>query len=99
LCRIPRKRSSQAQSSKLRDEQSGAERDTVTNADGYYTFVSVPPGGYELSVSAPGFESYKQANQFINPNYLIREDGPATLPVVYGPAYFNADLGLSKTLR
>src|SRR5438874_385852 len=45
---------------KLRDEQSGAQRDTVTNADGYYTFVSVPPGGYELTVSAPGFESYKQ---------------------------------------
>jgi len=45
---------------KLRDEQSGSQRDTVTNSDGYYTFVSVPPGAYELTVAAPGFETYKQ---------------------------------------
>ena len=45
---------------KLRDEQSGSQRDTVTNSDGYFTFVSVPPGAYELTVSAPGFETYKQ---------------------------------------
>jgi hypothetical protein len=45
---------------KLRDQQSGSQRETVTNADGYYTFVSVPPGAYELTVSAPGFETHKQ---------------------------------------
>ncbi len=45
---------------KLRDQQSGAERQTVTNADGFYSFVSVPPGAYEIAVSAPGFESFKQ---------------------------------------
>jgi len=45
---------------KLRDEQSGSQRETVTNAEGFYTFVSVPPGGYELTVSSPGFETHKQ---------------------------------------
>src|SRR5947199_7538659 len=45
---------------KLRDQQSGSQRETVTNTDGYYTFVSVPPGAYELTVSAPGFETHKQ---------------------------------------
>ena len=39
---------------KLRDEQSGSQRETVTNAEGFYTFVSVPPGGYELTVSSLG---------------------------------------------
>jgi hypothetical protein len=45
---------------KLRDEQSGSQRDTATNADGYYTFASVPPGAYQLTVTAKGFESYKK---------------------------------------
>ena len=40
-------------------------------------------------------------HQFINqscftfPNQ-VGQNGPTTLPVVYGPAYFNADLGLFK---
>jgi len=45
---------------KLRDEQSSSTRETVTNSEGYYTIVSVPPGRYELTVSASGFESYRQ---------------------------------------
>jgi len=45
---------------KLRDEQSGALRDTVTNSEGYYTFVSVPPGKYELTVTSNGFDTSKQ---------------------------------------
>src|SRR5438874_9920090 len=44
----------------LRDEQSGSQRETVTNSDGYYTFASVPPGAYQLTVTAPGFETHKQ---------------------------------------
>src|SRR5579864_2881274 len=47
---------------KLRDEKSGSQRDTVTNNDGYYSFVSVPPGAYELTVTAPGFDIYKQTS-------------------------------------
>jgi len=40
-------------------------------------------------------------HQFINPNCFsypmqIGQNGPTTLPVIYGPAYFNADLGLFK---
>src|SRR5438105_1412725 len=49
-----------AASIKLRDQQSGSQRDTVTNSDGYYTFASVPPGAYQLSVAAPGFESFQK---------------------------------------
>ncbi|HKD08138.1 MAG TPA: TonB-dependent receptor [Bryobacteraceae bacterium] len=47
---------------KLRDQQSGSLRDTVTNHDGYYTFASIPPGTYELDVEAKGFESFKAAD-------------------------------------
>ncbi len=45
---------------KLRDQQSGSQRDTVANRDGYYTFVSLPPGTYQLLVEASGFETYKE---------------------------------------
>ncbi len=44
----------------LRDQQSGSLRDTITNADGFYSFSSVPPGAYEIAVAAKGFEGYKQ---------------------------------------
>ena len=45
---------------RLRNEQSGSLRETVTNREGYYTFASVPVGTYELTVEAPGFETYKE---------------------------------------
>src|SRR5436305_1617469 len=45
---------------RLRDQQSGSQRETKTNTDGYYTFVSVPPGGYQLTVTVAGFETYSE---------------------------------------
>jgi hypothetical protein len=43
-------------------------------------------------------------NQYINQSCFtfpknVGENGPTTLPVIYGPAYFNADLGLFKNFR
>jgi hypothetical protein len=46
----------------LRDQQSGSQRETVTNSDGYYTFSSVPPGTYQIMVAAKGFEGHKQSD-------------------------------------
>ena len=43
----------------LKDAQSGSQRTTVTNNDGYFTFASVPVGTYELTVEAKGFNTYK----------------------------------------
>ena len=39
----------------LRNAESGDERNTVTDSQGYYTFASVPVGTYDLSVEAPAF--------------------------------------------
>ncbi|MBV9182501.1 MAG: TonB-dependent receptor [Acidobacteria bacterium] len=44
----------------LRDVGSGSERQTVTNAEGYYTFASVPVGTYSLTVEASGFKTHKE---------------------------------------
>src|SRR5580698_6353632 len=43
----------------LNDAQSGSQRDTVTNTDGYFTFASVPVGSYTLAIEAKGFSTYK----------------------------------------
>jgi len=47
---------------KLRDQQSGSQRETITNAEGIYTFVSVPPGVYQLTASSTGFENYRASD-------------------------------------
>ena len=42
----------------LKDAQSGSQRDTVSNNEGYFTFASVPVGNYDLTVDAKGFDSF-----------------------------------------
>src|SRR5881394_1003350 len=44
----------------LRDVGSGSERQTVSNAEGFYTFASVPVGTYSLTVEAQGFKTHKE---------------------------------------
>ncbi|MCX7604932.1 MAG: carboxypeptidase-like regulatory domain-containing protein, partial [Bryobacteraceae bacterium] len=39
----------------LLEPSTGVTRSTLTNDSGQYTFVTVPPGTYRLTVSAPGF--------------------------------------------
>jgi Carboxypeptidase regulatory-like domain len=43
----------------LKDMQSGSQRDTITNSDGYFTFASVAVGTYELTIEATGFAAFK----------------------------------------
>jgi Carboxypeptidase regulatory-like domain len=40
----------------LKNASSGDIRHTVTNADGYYSFASVPAGSYNLTVETTGFQ-------------------------------------------
>ena len=46
----------------LKDAISGSTRETVSNADGYYTFASVPVGTYGLTVQAQGFRQYEASD-------------------------------------
>ena len=43
----------------LVNAQSGSQRETLSNNDGYFTFASVPVGTYDLSIEAKGFSAYK----------------------------------------
>ena len=43
----------------LKDVQSGSQRETVSNNEGYFTFASVPVGTYDLTVESKGFNTSK----------------------------------------
>jgi len=43
----------------LRNSLSGDVRETTTDAQGYYTFASVPVGTYNVTIEAPGFQGFK----------------------------------------
>ena len=75
---------------KLRDEQSGSLRETVTNRQGYFTFASVPVGTYELTVEAPGFRTYKETDIALgggerrNINVTLKVGGTTESVVIIG---------------
>ncbi len=77
---------------KLRDQQSGVVRETATNSEGYYTFASVPPGAYEITVTSPGFETHSQTGialgggDKLNINITLKVGNTANTVVVSGSA-------------
>jgi hypothetical protein len=56
---------------------------------------------HPLVTCDPGKNLDKSKHQYVNASCFaipktIGQNGPTTLPVVYGPAFFNTDLGLFK---
>jgi len=43
----------------LKDAASGSERNSVTDSQGFYTFASIPVATYNLTIEAPGFQTYR----------------------------------------
>ena len=75
---------------KLKDEQSGSQRETKANGEGYYTFVSLPPGIYQLTVTSSGFDTHKETGikilggDKINVNVGLKIGNTANTVVVTG---------------
>jgi hypothetical protein len=46
----------------LRNQQSGDERRTITNNDGFFSISGVQVGDYTVTITAQGFEKYKQTD-------------------------------------
>ena len=44
----------------LTQEGTGAVRRTVSNADGYFSVVGIPPGTYSVSIEAQGFQKWER---------------------------------------
>jgi hypothetical protein len=47
---------------KARQDTTGQETDTVTTNTGNFVFASLPPGGYTVTVEAPGFKKVNRSN-------------------------------------
>ncbi|HWB87393.1 MAG TPA: TonB-dependent receptor [Bryobacteraceae bacterium] len=54
--------------------ETGAHYDTVTTSTGNYTLSSLPAGGYDITVSAPGFSKFVQHGLRVQVAMTIRVD-------------------------
>ena len=63
----------------LKDVQSGSQRETVTNTDGYFTLASVSVGTYELTIEAKGFQLFKVSGIILNGGDKRNVDAQLTL--------------------
>src|SRR5581483_242782 len=58
----------------LTSTSTNAVRQTTSNADGLYTFVSVPPGIYNMKVEHPGFKTVTSNNVEVQVQQSVRLD-------------------------
>ena len=59
---------------KLTNQAAGFSRATESNTSGVYSFASVPPGTYDLSVAAEGFESQNRTGVTLNAASSVQMD-------------------------
>jgi len=58
----------------LRNTETSAQRESLTNDSGLYVFVSVPPGEYVLKVTKNGFTTATQAGLHVLVNQASTQD-------------------------
>ena len=63
----------------LVNRNSGTRQDFQTSADGEYKFANLTPGIYDLSVSAPAFQSFVRKGIELAVNQSARVDVPLTV--------------------
>jgi hypothetical protein len=54
----------------------GINRETTTNSDGEYSVAALPPGSYDISVSAQGFKKYQAKGVILRVAQKARVDVP-----------------------
>ncbi len=50
----------------VKNESTGDTRNTVSNGDGYFTVTALPPATYDVTITAPGFQSWVQKGVVLN---------------------------------
>ncbi len=78
----------------LINEKSGSRQDFQTDAGGEYNFRNLPPGIYDLSVTAPAFESFVQKNIELAVNQAARVDVKLTVGTADQTVTVSADASL-----
>ncbi|HUO32496.1 MAG TPA: TonB-dependent receptor [Bryobacteraceae bacterium] len=63
----------------VKNEATGEIRRTTTDATGRYTVSQLPPGSYELTVSAAGFKKFVKSQITLDPGQTGEQDANLTL--------------------
>ncbi|HEX3986191.1 MAG TPA: TonB-dependent receptor [Acidobacteriaceae bacterium] len=63
----------------LTNQETGSPQTTTTNSDGIYDMPGLAVGHYDLSVSAPGFTTYKKSGIVVDVAQSYREDAHLTV--------------------
>jgi hypothetical protein len=58
----------------LRNLETEAERNCVTNEDGLYSFPALPAGRYQIEIAAPGFKPYLQTGLELAASEALKVD-------------------------
>src|ERR1700732_1404545 len=57
-----------------REQQTNFTRETTTNASGIYNLPTMPPGAYNITVSAPSFSTTNVNGVVVSPEEVTRRD-------------------------
>ena len=58
----------------IHNEANGQIRTTTSNDAGFYTVTNLPPGNYTVNVEDPGFQSFVQTHNHVEPSIGLRVD-------------------------
>ncbi len=54
--------------------ETGIQHKVATNAEGFYTFPTLPPGHYEIEIYHPGFKPFQRLGLSVHANASLRVD-------------------------
>src|SRR6266849_1791415 len=60
----------------VRNVDTGVERTSSTNGDGFFAFTAIPVGHYEMEISHAGFKPYKRTGLVIDVDTALKVDVP-----------------------
>lgn len=81
------------------EQGTGFQRDTVTNAAGFYTMPNLPPGTYTVTISAPGLQSQTRTGVGVTVQTVTRVDATLTVGAVNESVTISADAAVLQTDR
>src|ERR1700687_3042333 len=58
----------------VRNVDTGVERTSATNGDGFYAFTAIPGGHYEIEISHTGFKPYRRTGLLIDVDTALKAD-------------------------
>jgi Carboxypeptidase regulatory-like domain/TonB dependent receptor len=83
----------------VKNEATDLTRDSTTSSQGGFTFVTLPPGTYTLTVKASGFETYIKTGIVVNANEVIRSDAMLSVGRVSQSVTVSAQASVLQTDR